>query len=255
MGASLCALLSCSLSPAAASPTPRPPFRGPAADSRLGELLVDALPAAFRAGYALDLHGLVALCGATWRPRASQSVLRSALLRQAPWLAAARAAPWDASTRTTQLMRAAAGGHVRRVRELIAAGAKLDLVDDEGFSALQWACETGNERVVEELLVWGANINGRDVGGRTALARAAWHGHEGAVRVLLAHGAMQDAQDARGNTALREAAVAQVLLAMRHRDLSIGSRSSLTFSLSHARAGTTRASSSSSARRLARSPR
>ena len=209
MGASLCALLSCSLSPAAASPTPRPPFRGPAADSRLGELLVDALPAAFRAGYALDLHGLVALCGATWRPRASQSVLRSALLRQAPWLAAARAAPWDASTRTTQLMRAAAGGHVRRVRELIAAGAKLDLVDDEGFSALQWACETGNERVVEELLVWGANINGRDVGGRTALARAAWHGHEGAVRVLLAHGAMQDAQDARGNTALREAAVAK----------------------------------------------
>ena len=100
-------MLRCSPSPAAASPTPRPPFREPAADSRLGELLIDVLPAAFRARYALDLHGLVVLCGATWRPRLSQSGLRSALLLQAPWLAAARAAPWDASTRTTQLMRAA----------------------------------------------------------------------------------------------------------------------------------------------------
>ena len=49
-------------SSSAPSPSPAPaPFRGPAADSRLGELLLDALPLACAVGHALDLSHCLAL--------------------------------------------------------------------------------------------------------------------------------------------------------------------------------------------------
>ena len=43
------------------------PFRGPAADSALGEALLDALPLVFALGYAADASRCRALCGMTWR--------------------------------------------------------------------------------------------------------------------------------------------------------------------------------------------
>jgi hypothetical protein len=196
-----------------AAEPPAGPFRGPAADSRLGELLLDVLPVAFAAGFALDLSQALALCGATWRPRASQSALRGALLRQAPWLAAARAARRDPATRTTQLMRAAADGHELRVRELVAAGAPLRAADaPAAYTALHWAAEQADARILASLLAGkfegrGAPVDAADAGGRTALMRAARRGHEGVVRLLLARGARQELQDRDGNTALLDAAV------------------------------------------------
>lgn len=187
-------------------------FHGPAADSALGERLLDVLPVAAAAGFALDLSHTIALCGATWRPRSSQSVLRCALRRQAPWLAAARRVP-RAQGRggcTTQLMRTAADGRERRVRELVAGGAALGSVDClQGWNALHWACEQADERVAAALLLGhggAALLDARDRAGRTPLMRASWHGHERVVRLLIENGARPELQDDEGASALQLAA-------------------------------------------------
>jgi hypothetical protein len=120
-------------SSSAPSPSPaRAPFRGPTADSRPGELLLDALPLACAVGHALDLSHCLALCGAMWRcgaQRADGSLDRTGFLgganemmaglleRQAPWLAGAPLRAREAGG-VTQLMRAAYEGSERRVREL-----------------------------------------------------------------------------------------------------------------------------------------
>ena len=95
--------------PAAApapAPASAPSFRGAAADSRLGELVLDVLPLACAVGFGLDLHHARYICGLTLREgvrRADGSLDRAGFLGgaadmiasaarvQAPWLAEARA--------------------------------------------------------------------------------------------------------------------------------------------------------------------
>jgi hypothetical protein len=57
-------------SAAAAAAGAPPPCRGPAADSPLGEQLLNVLPLAFAHGHALDLQRMRFLCGLTLRERA-----------------------------------------------------------------------------------------------------------------------------------------------------------------------------------------
>ena len=80
--------------PAVPAPAaPAAPFRGPAADSPLGERLIDVLPFVAENGFALDVSQHVALCGATWRRGnlgATNDVMARSLAMQAPWAAAAR---------------------------------------------------------------------------------------------------------------------------------------------------------------------
>jgi hypothetical protein len=45
----------------------RPRFRGPAADSELGEAFLDALPIVAAVGFAADVSQCVQLCGVTFR--------------------------------------------------------------------------------------------------------------------------------------------------------------------------------------------
>jgi hypothetical protein len=191
----------------ASAPAPAP-FRGPAADSRLGELLLDALPLACAVGHALDLSHCLALCGATWRrgvARADGSLDRAGFLggtndmmarsleRQAPWLAEAlamRRKVWG----VTQLTRAAHTGDEKRVRELVAAGAKLDFIDGGGYSALHHASANGHARIAKLLLDGkyegkGAEINLQVLGNRTPLIDACRNGNEAVVRLLLERGA------------------------------------------------------------------
>jgi hypothetical protein len=193
----------------AASSAPSPaPFRGPAADSRLGELLLDALPLACAVGHALDLSHCLALCGATWRRgvrRADGSLDRAGFLggtndmmarsleRQAPWLAEAlamRRKVWG----VTQLTRAAHTGDEKRVRELVAAGAKLDFIDGGGYSALHHASANGHARIAKLLLDGkyegkGADINLQGSRGHTPLMWVSYYGDEAVVRLLLERGA------------------------------------------------------------------
>jgi len=194
-------------------------FRGPAADSVLGELLVDALPLAFAAGHALDLSHCAALCGATRRKGAISAVIARCLREQTPqWLAAGRRAPREdylGGTRTTLLMRAAREGSEERVRALVAAGAPVDLVDGELWSALHWASLAGCAPVVKLLLSGkakgrGAAIDRVDKDGMTPLLRAVQPvggEHEAVVTLLVKRGASQIQQDLDGNTAMHKALI------------------------------------------------
>ncbi len=210
---------------AAPAPAPLPapaPFRGPAADSRLGELLLDVLPLACAVGFGLDLHHARHVCGLTLREgvrRADGSLdragflggaadmIRSAARIQAPWLAEARDGRRVGGLLLTQLMRAAWEGDEQRVRELVAAGAPLDLVSVFGQSALYIASHFGHVRIAKLLLDGkyegkGADINLQDRDGWTSLILACAYGQEAIVHLLLERGANVTLRNKDGNTAL-----------------------------------------------------
>jgi ankyrin repeat protein len=196
------------------------PFRGPAADSPLGERLIDVLPFVAENGFALDVSQHVALCGATWRRGqlgATNDVMARSLAMQAPWAAAARRtgredfegpAGFGTIHGSTQLIRAALRNDLPRVRQLVQLGAPLELVDKgpDRFSALHWVCGVGFERVAEALLDGkyegrGAEVD-RVAGGLTPLMWACNSWQKGIVRLLLARGARQELQDGYGYTAM-----------------------------------------------------
>ena len=117
---------------------------------------------------------------------------------QVPWAEAAREKGregWVGGPGSTmQLMRAARGGDVVRVRQLVQLGAPLDLVDEGSWSALHFACRRGHAAVAEALLDGkfegrGAAIDLQDRNGSTPLTLASMWGHESVVRLLLARGA------------------------------------------------------------------
>jgi hypothetical protein len=207
---------------AAPAPSPAPaPFRGPAADSRLGELVLDVLPLACAVGFGLDLHHARHVCGLTLREgvrRADGSLdragflggaadmIKSAARIQAPWLAeaSAKGREWG---RSTQLMRAVSANNEQRVRELVAAGAPLDLVDSSGWSALHLASALGHVRIAKLLLDGkyegkGADINLQSIRGWTPLMHACRNGHEAVARLLLERGADATLRNKGGSTAL-----------------------------------------------------
>ena len=208
---------------AAPAPIPAPPpFRGPAADSRLGELLLDVLPLACFVGFGLDLHHARHVCGLTLREgvrRADGSLdragflggaadmIKSAARIQVPWLAEARAKGREGGFRMTQLMRAVDEGDEQRVRELVAAGAPLDLVDIHGWSALCYASARGHVRIAKLLLDGkyegkGADINLQGIVGDMPLIYACSNGREAVMRLLLERGANATLRSKSGRTAL-----------------------------------------------------
>jgi len=178
------------------------------------------LPLACAVGHALDLHHARWLCGTTLREgvrRADGSLDRAGFLGGTADMikSAARLQGLDAMRaerrgewwRPTQLKRAAGTGDEKRVRELVAAGAKLDLVTSGGWSALHFASYEGHARIARLLLDGkykgkGADINLQASGGWTALIRASSHGHDAVVRLLLERGADVTLRDSEGRTAL-----------------------------------------------------
>jgi ankyrin repeat protein len=222
----------CAAAAAAGAPAP---FRGPAADSPLGERFLDVIAFVSANGFALDARPTRFVCGLTFRlgaRRADGSVDRAgfrggaadmidcALRLQAPWLEEARGAPrecarapgyYGVSERTTSLMRAALSGDERRVRELLAAGAPLRCVDGswQRRTALHWATLQGDARIAAALLeadTVGSTVDAQDSMGETPLMLASQAGREGAVRALLARGARQELKDNARATALHHAA-------------------------------------------------
>jgi len=176
-------------------------------------------------GHGLELFHARYICGETFREgvrRADGSLdtagflggtadmIKSATRIHAPWLAEAREQGremYKGWGRTTQLMRAAREGNEQRVRELVAAGAPLDLVDTIGSSALHEASFRGHARIAKLLLDGkyegkGANINTQDSDGSTPLIYASYFGHEAVVRLLLERGADIKLRDKNGTTAL-----------------------------------------------------
>ena len=195
-----------------------------AADSPIGEAFLDAISSVCAHGHGLELFHARYVCGETFREGARRAdgsldtagflggtadMIRSAARLQGldEMRAKAREA-YKNRKRSTQLMRASKDGDEKRVRELVAAGAKLDLVDEEGESALYAACINGHERIADLLLDGkyegsGANINLQTVSSLwTPLHIAVINRRAAIVRLLLRRGADTARRAKNGRTAL-----------------------------------------------------
>ncbi len=100
------------------------------------------------------------------------------------------------------LMYAAKDGHADIVRELLAAGAKLNAKDNDGDTALMYAAIDNRAEIVKDLLMAGADVNAKNNNGTTPLIAASLRGRAEPVRALLAAGADPQVKDSKGKTAL-----------------------------------------------------
>ena len=88
-------------------------------------------------------------------------------------------------------------------RELLIAGAEVDMKDENGATALHLAANSGCYEVVEMLMAQSADVTSQDNFGRSALHLAAWNGWEDIVRSFLkASAGIESLQDKDGATAL-----------------------------------------------------
>jgi ankyrin repeat protein len=92
------------------------------------------------------------------------------------------------NTGVTPLMMAAGGAHLLTVRALIDAGADVNQ-EAGGVTALRIAAAMGDTTILKDLLAAGARLNDRDLRGRTALTLARLGKHTQAVAILQAAGA------------------------------------------------------------------
>ncbi|KAI3359383.1 hypothetical protein L3Q82_002886 [Scortum barcoo] len=95
----------------------------------------------------------------------------------------------------TALMTAASEGHLTTAQLLLDHGASLDQTDREGLTALSWACLKGKLPLVRELVERGAATSHADRSGRTPLDLAAFMT---AVQHLVDHGASVEHVDCSG---------------------------------------------------------
>jgi hypothetical protein len=128
-------------------------------------------------------------------------------VRRSPRAKQARkaAAPYETSKPkpSPEFYQAVKDGNLERVQELIAAGANVNHVDDDGETALIHASWKGHAAVVAALLAAGAAVNhAYKDGGWTALMMASSQGRTAVVTMLLAAGANVNQTDDNGHTAL-----------------------------------------------------
>ena len=204
----------------------RPRFHGPAADSALGEALIDVIGIVSAVGFAADVSQCVQLCGTTFRAgdRGATNDMLVQSLRLQCGAREARAAVREKFAffrsedddgehtveSATQLIRAVVLNNLPRVLQLIQLGAPLDLDDEQCFSPLDWACDMGHEHVAKALLDGkyegrGATVDSQSKRGVTPLMSAVMRGREASVRLLLSRGAKVELPDNNGHTALHHA--------------------------------------------------
>ncbi len=163
-------------------------------------------------GFGQDVEPFLALCRETWGEEqlwaAVKDLPHGTLRREGParrWLPDFGREAGPFSMARTHLMYVAQAGDVARLRWLLARGAKLELKDWKGWTALHWASAEGRAETVRELLARGAAVDPADDGGHTPLLNASSEGHLEVVRELLARGAAVDTADDGGHTPLLNA--------------------------------------------------
>ncbi len=117
----------------------------------------------------------------------------------------------DEDTDTTALMQAVGNGNVEMVRELLAAGARVNAKSKEGKTALLYLDTDATPELVGELLAAGAKVNQRDEEGNTILIELADAEKEkpDVLQALIDAGAKVNARNKDGETALYSAAGSQ----------------------------------------------
>lgn len=105
------------------------------------------------------------------------------------------------------LKRAAWSGNTTLVKRLLAAGARADVRDRNGNTAILQAAWAGQAATIDFLLQSGNSTHDeRDSEGATCLLYAAYNGHNEALELLLLRGASITDSDKSGSTAPMEAA-------------------------------------------------
>jgi uncharacterized protein len=89
------------------------------------------------------------------------------------------------------LLNAAREGSIDKVKWLLAAGADVEVKDNDGWTALIYASMYGYKEVVQMLLDAGADVEVKDKWGQTALMYASMHERKDVVQALLAAGAKE----------------------------------------------------------------
>ncbi|XP_037803391.1 kinase D-interacting substrate of 220 kDa-like isoform X2 [Penaeus monodon] len=87
----------------------------------------------------------------------------------------------------TALMWATSLGHLESMRELLAAGAEVDLENNIGYTALSMSITLNQPEAAKILLAFGADINQRARDGDSVLMEAVNLGRQAMVEVLLQH--------------------------------------------------------------------
>ncbi len=112
----------------------------------------------------------------------------------------------------TKLFRASSLGDLDTIKVLMNDGIAVNIQDDEGLTALHWACLFNHIDVCEFLLKNGANPNLRDKSGVTCLSKIGLHDTEidikiryRLVKMLLSHEANPNIADNYGQTILMKA--------------------------------------------------
>ena len=102
----------------------------------------------------------------------------------------------------TALHRASQHGHLDIIRLILDHGADVDTLDSDGSTPLHLAINQRRLGTVQLLLKRGANVALRNENGQTALHRASGRGQADIIQVLLNHNAEVDAPDDDGSTPL-----------------------------------------------------
>jgi uncharacterized protein len=91
----------------------------------------------------------------------------------------------------TALISIAEENNVEALKALLDAGAKVDAANKDGETALMKAAANGLVNNVRALIMAGADVNARDKKGRTALMCANDNVEPAVARLLKAHGAIE----------------------------------------------------------------
>eukprot|EP00469_Lotharella_globosa_P019022 CAMPEP_0167813350 /NCGR_PEP_ID=MMETSP0112_2-20121227/1800_1 /TAXON_ID=91324 /ORGANISM="Lotharella globosa, Strain CCCM811" /LENGTH=343 /DNA_ID=CAMNT_0007712413 /DNA_START=78 /DNA_END=1106 /DNA_ORIENTATION=- len=114
-------------------------------------------------------------------------------------------------TDLTDLHRAAARGHVRKVKRLLAANAEVCCETRGGWTPLHFACKAGSVEVAKMLLDAKANASLPSLSQHTPLHEAASVGNAQLTELLLHHNADVVAEDVEGMLPINQAAASWIL--------------------------------------------
>jgi ankyrin repeat protein len=172
-------------------------------------LFISAFIVTAQNGYGRDVNHLLHLARETWGEEqlfdAVKDLPHGALKRKHTEPGAVLTAQEKETVvdpfgkKRTRLMYAAQAGNVPRLGWLLARGARLELKDWEGHSALWWASYAGRKQTMRELLSRGAPLNPAD---GAPLHGASAGGQVEVVRELLSRGAQLELKDEKGRSAL-----------------------------------------------------
>ena len=153
----------------------RPLAQEELARQRLRSLFISALVCTAQNGFAAEVDPFVGLCRETWGEEALFDALKD----------------HPHANGRTRLMYAARVGDAARVGWLLKRGAKLELADGDGYTALFFACMRGDSNfdAVAVLLDAGANPNATCGGKSSPLHLIVLGNGINVVRALLSKGA------------------------------------------------------------------